>query len=101
MLGEISDTVQIRVHGMLRIVPELQVFPHALAEWGHGLASSWSYVDSFQAKRGAWRRPGCHTTHGGVIVGQTADRGETQVRREGMARPEEALLPERSEWFVY
>src|SRR5215475_7820687 len=38
MLGEIRDTVQIRAHGMRRVVPKLQVFPHALAEWGHGLA---------------------------------------------------------------
>src|SRR5215510_15831892 len=38
MLDEISHTVQIRAHGMRRVVAELQVFPHALAEWGHGLA---------------------------------------------------------------
>jgi hypothetical protein len=38
MLGEISHTVQIRAQGMRRVVPELQVFPQALAEWGHGLA---------------------------------------------------------------
>jgi hypothetical protein len=38
MLGKISDTVQRRAHGVRRVVPELQVFPQALAEWGHGLA---------------------------------------------------------------
>ena len=56
MLGEISDTVQRRAHGMLRVVPELQVFPHTLAEWGHGLAP-----------RGHTSTPSRHKgEHGGV-----------------------------------
>jgi hypothetical protein len=36
---EISDTAEIAGYGAGGIVPELQVFPHALTEWGHGLAS--------------------------------------------------------------
>ena len=34
MLGEISDTVQIRAHGMRRVVAELHVFQHALTQGG-------------------------------------------------------------------
>src|SRR5499426_3123410 len=56
MLGELSDIVQIRAPGMLRVVPDLQVFPHALAEWGHGLAP-----------RGHTSTPSRHKgEHGGV-----------------------------------
>src|SRR5437016_11146291 len=38
MLGEIGDTVQIRAHGMRRVVAELQIFQHALTQGGHARA---------------------------------------------------------------
>src|SRR4029453_14328728 len=99
MLGEISDTVQIRAHGMLRVVPELQVFPHALAEWGHGLAPR-GHTSTPSRQKGE---------HGGVTRGSHHPRrgncGEKRgaggrSRGGGGGWPDRrALLPERSEWF--